>query len=109
MTQEKFIKVLNSEEYSYEIEGDKIIVTDEGAVNLWYLISLPPGVVFENGGNVYLNSLISIPPGVEFKNRGSVNTDALTGYLFSKSKGNIKGIDSTRLLNVMISKGLLER
>ena len=62
MTQEEFIEILDGEDYSYEIEGDKIVVTHRGGVDL---------------GNVYLSSLTSIPPGVEFKNKGYVNLDSL--------------------------------
>jgi hypothetical protein len=46
---------------------------------------------------------------VEFKNKRDVVLGALTGGWFSDWKGNIKGIDSKRLLNSMISKGLFER
>ena len=140
MTQEKFIKVLKSEEYSYEIEGDKIIVTDEGGVWLQSQTSLPSGVVFKNEGDVYLRALTSLPPGVVFENGGDVDLRALTSlppgvefkngrHVFLKSftslppgvefknggsvqpysKFNIKGIDSKRLLNVMIKQGVFER
>ena len=146
MTQEEFIKELDHEDYSYEIEGDKIVVTCEG--NVWLddltslplgvefrnggfvtleaLTSLPPDVVFRNGGNVNLRSLTSLPPGVEFKNGGNVDLSALTsispgvefrnkgkawlsdliGGSFNDWKGNIGGIGSKRLLNLMISKGM---
>jgi hypothetical protein len=56
-----------------------------------------------------LNSLTSLPPGVVFKNGGDVNLKALTGDWFSKWKGNIEGIDSKRLLNSMIKQGVFER
>jgi hypothetical protein len=46
---------------------------------------------------------------VVFKNKGDVYLRALTGDWFDDWKGNIKGIDSKRLLNSMISKGLFER
>ena len=78
MTQEEFIKVLEFVGYSYEIEGDKLVVTHKGGVDLDYLTSIPPGVVFKNGEYVYLDSLTSIPPGVEFRNEGNVYLDALT-------------------------------
>ena len=124
MTQEEFIEILDREGYSYEIEGDKIVVTHEGDVNLNLITSLPPGVEFKNGGDVklypitsllpgvefknggdvYLNSLTSLPPGVVFKNADDVNLNSLIGGWFRGWKGNIKGIDSKRLLNLMISK-----
>ena len=97
MTQEAFIKVLDKKDYSYEIEGDRIIVTYRGRVFLESLTSLPPGVEFKNGGSVFLKSFTSLPPGVEFKNGGSVQP---------YSKFNIKGIDPKRLLNVMIKQGV---
>ena len=129
MTREEFIKILEKEDYSYEIEGDKIIVTYKGIVGLGTLTSLPPDVVFMNGGSVYLDSLTSIPPGVEFmnggyvglgaltslppgvvfKNRGHVELNSIIGGEFDDWNGNIEGIDSKRLLNLMISKGIFDR
>ena len=149
MTQEEFIEILAGEGYSYEIEGDKIIVTNEGTVYLTALTSIPPGVEFKNGGNAWLGSLTSLPPDVEFKNEGDVDLSALTslppgvefnnggevyltaltsippdvvfknggsvdlsyliGRWFKEWKGNIKGIASKRLLNVMIKQGIFER
>ena len=78
MTQDEFINVLDEKGYSYEIEGDKIIVTHKDYVSLSDLTSLPPGVVFVNGWIVYLKSLTSLPPGVEFRNGGSVDLASLT-------------------------------
>ena len=129
MTQKEFIKVLDKKGYSYEIEGDRIVVTYKGGVILNSLTSLPPGVVFKheggiklnsltslplgvefrNGEDVYLNSLTSIPPGVEFENGGDVDLRSLIGGGFQDWKGNIEGIDSNRLLNVMIKQGVFER
>ena len=126
MTREAFIKKLKREDYSYEIEGDKIVVTYGGNVDLRSLTSLPPGVEFENRGDVDLRSLTSISPGVEFRNRGVVLLNVLTsippgvvfrnegdvylGFLigrwFDEWKGNIEGIDSKRLLNKMIKQGM---
>ena len=131
MTREEFIKVLNREKYSYKIEGDKVVVThggytnlrgltslppgvefrNKGQVNLESLISLPSGVVFKNreGEHVFLDSLTSIPPGAVFENRGDVYLESLIGGYFDDWKGNIERIDSKRLLNFMISKGVFER
>ena len=86
MTQEEFIKILKRKKYSYEIEGDKIIVTHKGSVHLKLLTSLPSDVEFRNVGNVYL--------------------DSLTGGAIIRCEGNIEGIDSKRLLNVMIKRGM---
>ena len=132
MTREEFIKVLEKDGYSYKVEGDKIVVTHKVGVHLNSLTSLPPGVVFNNKGSVYLRSLTSLPPGVEFNNKnkggyvslqsleslppdvvfnnvGDVNLRSIIGGIFDHWKGNIKGINSIRLLNVMISKGIFER
>ena len=86
MTQEEFIEVLKKKKYSYKIEGDLIVVTHYSGVYLDALTTLPAGVKFENGGYVYLDSLI--------------------GGFFSEWEGNIEGVNSKRLLNLMISKGL---
>ena len=86
MTQKAFIKVLDKKEYSYEIEGDRIVVTCKGGVDLDSLTSLPLGVEFKNGGDVYLGLLI--------------------GRWFNEWESNIEGIDSKMLLNVMIKQGV---
>ena len=129
MTQKEFIKYLDERKESYEIEGDKIVVTHKYNVFLDRLTSLPPGVEFRNREGVYLQSLTSLPPdvvfrnighvvlssltsispGVEFKNGGDVDLGSLVGGWFKDWKGNIEGIDSTKLLNLMISKGIFER
>ena len=107
MTREKFIEVLDEKGYSYEIEGDKLVVTHEGGVDLESLTSLPPGVVFRNEGFVDLNALTSLPPGVVFENRRGVYLRALIGGEFHEWEGNIEGIDSKMLLNLMIKRGRL--
>ena len=104
MTQKEFIEVLKEKDYSYEIEGDKIIVTSKGNVHLYALTSLPPGVEFKNKGDVHLRALTSIPPGVEFRNKWDVHLNSIIGGWFQDWKGNIEGIGSNRLLNLMISK-----
>ena len=82
---------------------------NKGNVHLPSLTSLPPGVVFKNMGSIWLESLTSIPPDVEFNNGGGVNLGSLIGGWFEYWKGNIEGIDSKRLLNVMISIGIFNR
>ena len=86
MTQEVFIGVLDEKGYSYKIEGDKIVDTEDGDVDLYSFKRLPHGVEFNNEGRVLLVSLI--------------------GGWFDAWEGNIEGIDPKRLLNVMISKGM---
>ena len=73
------------------------------------LTSLPPSVEFRNRGDVELKYLTSIPPGVEFKNGGNIYLRSLVGGWFSDWKGNIEGIESNRLLNVMIKQRVFER
>ena len=114
MTQEEFIEVLDDKGYPYEIVGDKIVVTNEDTVYLNTLTSLPPGVEFGNGGYVGLRDLTSIPPGVVFENGEDVWLKSFIsgrdnkGY-FGYWEGNIEGIDSKRLLNLMIKQGVFER
>ena len=89
MTREEFIELLEEKGYSYKIEGDKIVVTRgdlDGDVSLWSLETLPSGVEFSNGGDVKLTSLV--------------------GVFFDVWKGNIEGIDSKKLLNLMIKQGV---
>ena len=149
MTREDFIKELDKQGYSYDIEGDKIVVThkgnaylnsltsippgvvfnnkagvflkslkslphdmgfnNRGDVHLDSLTSLPPGVVFNNRDDIFLSFLTSLPPGVEFRNFGYIKLISLMGGYFDDWKGNIEGIDSKRLLNLMIKQGLFER
>jgi hypothetical protein len=128
VTRKEFIKILKDNRYSYEIEGDKIIVTDdEHRVSLNVLKSLPPNVHFKNVGTVDLTRLETIPPGTVFENGGHVNLADIQsiprnnvefrngGYVWMMSlnneefEGNIEGIDNKRLLNLMISKGVFER
>ena len=128
MTQEKFREVLDGKRYSYEMEGNKIVVTRKGTVYLNSLTSIPLDMEFKNKGSVYLNSLTSLPPGAVFSNEGEVGLGSLTslspgvifdnggdvylrslmGGFFDDWKGNIEGIDNKRLLHVMISLGLFE-
>jgi hypothetical protein len=80
MTREAFIEVLKEKGCSYEIEGNKIVVTGEWNIGfaLPPLYSLPPDVVFKNGGDLYMKNLTSLSPGVEFKNGGDLHIKNLT-------------------------------
>ena len=115
MTREEFIQVLDREGYSYEIEGDKIVVNtgriDDNNGNVWLssISSIPPNVEFNNKGDVDLRSVKVMPSGVVFNNGGRVIMISLIfgGYgWFSKWEGNIDGVDSNRLLNFMIKQGV---
>jgi hypothetical protein len=100
MTQEEFIEELKKRSYSYEIEGDEILVTHQGNVWLDSLKSLPSGVRFQNQGHVWLRSLKSLPPGVQFQNRGNVWLNSLKrvppGVRF-QNQGHV-GLDSLKSL-----------
>jgi len=73
MTREEFIQTLEDHNYSYDIEGDKIIVTHtESHVNLNHLTHIPPNIIFNNVMDVDLESIKDVPRGVEFRNKGSV-------------------------------------
>ena len=76
---------------------------------MYSLESLPLDIEFNNGGTVVLDSLNSIPKEFIFNNIGDVYLTSLVGGWFSQWEGNIEGIDSKRLLNYMISKGLFEK
>jgi hypothetical protein len=106
MTREEFIELLEEKGYSYKIEGDKLIVTHKGWVNLRSLKTIPSGVEFKNEGNINLRSLKILPSGVEFSNGGDVKLTSLVGVFFDVWKGNIEGIDSKKLLNLMIKQGV---
>ena len=129
MTREEFIELLEENEYSYQIEGNKVVVTYREGVYLTRITSLPPGVEFRNGESVYLTRITSLPPGVEFNNLSHVHLISLTsispgvefnnkkdvflvsltGDWFSEWEGNIEGINSKRVLNKMIKDGVFER
>jgi hypothetical protein len=109
MTSEDFIKVLNRNGYSYEMEGDKIIVNDNGNAYLPEVESLPPNIEFRNRGDIYLYRLASISPGVIFDNSGGVHLKRIMGGWWINWEGNIDGMSSKRLLNLMIKQGVFER
>jgi|LauGreSBDMM110SN_4_FD.fasta_scaffold250780_1 hypothetical protein len=135
MTREEFIKVLDDKRYPYKIEGDNLVITHGGNLYLERVESIPPNTEFRSGGyssfgscNLYLQSLKSIPLGTKFSNMGGVylnSIDNITpgiifphgfiqikpmmGIWFQNWEGHIDGIDSTRLLNKMVSIGLFNR
>ena len=103
---------LSQEFYNYnKIESipSDVYFKNRLTIYLSYLKSLPPGVVFENGGSVRLDNVQRISPSVEFSNGGKVSLQSLMGGLFDYWEGNIKGIDSKRLLNKMVKDGLFNR
>jgi hypothetical protein len=132
MTREEFIDILNKKYYKWSYEGNNIVITDRGEVDL-EIKSIPPNVEFRNGTYVYLDSLKNLPPGIKFKNGGSVSLSALNSIppeiSFENGRGvwldslriaitfdedknnvlNIEGINPKRILNQIISIGLLDR
>jgi hypothetical protein len=132
MTRKEFIDILNKKYYKWSYEGNNIVITDRGEVDL-EIKSIPPNVEFRNGTYVYLDSLKNLPPGIKFKNGGSVSLSALNSIppeiSFENGRGvwldslliditfdedknnvlNIEGINPKRILNQMISIGLLDR
>lgn len=132
MTREEFINELDSfvfkYDYSYQIEGDKIAVTSGdvqenfdlylksipsdvifrnlGYVKLPYIDNIPSGVDFRNGDEVRLSSVTSIEKDVRFNNHGKVYLKSIVGGYFQSWPGNIEGINSKRLLNLMIKQGV---
>ena len=130
MTREEFIKVLEEEGYPYVVdEKDNLVVGARNmsdTIDLGFITSLPPRVIFVNQKDLHLGSLEAIPTGVKFHNKGTVFLDRVKTisvgvefhnvkvvYLytamdgrFNKWKGNIEGIASNRLLNGMIKGGM---
>ena len=138
MSMKEFVQEIDKRGYAYKRVGDAIIVNMEpagntlsssgtylrmdldtitslifqgkGALSLYFVKSIPPGVHFNHEGSVSFKYLESIPPGVEFNNRGGVWLGPLSGGdYFHRWEGNIEGVDSKRLLNLMIKQGVFER
>ena len=53
-----------------------------------------------------MDSLETLPSGVKFNNEGDVLLKSLVGGWFNEWKGNIEGVNSKKLLDVMIKKGI---
>ena len=94
---------------SLEVLPSEVVFKNGRDVELRSVKVLGSGVVFGNRGFVNLQSAESLPPGVVFNNREKVYLNSLLGVSFNRWKGNIQGVDSKRLLNLMIKKGLFER
>ena len=104
-----------------------VVFKNNGVLSLRSLETLPLGVEFKNTNNVILNGLKTIHLGVEFMNERDVFlppfqlliihpgvefNNGLGVYFTSKPgwyalwESDIEGIDSKRLLNVMIKQGM---
>jgi hypothetical protein len=101
MTRKEFIRALEVMGYAYKIEGNRIVIVNDGGVNLGLIKSIPPRVSFNNSGSLWLD-IKSIPSGVEFNNSGDVFFNGLdtTGSDVFK----IDGISPVRVLNVMCKR-----
>jgi hypothetical protein len=95
MTREEFKQILDDKGYPYEMEGNKIVVTGQRDVWLESLTSLPPGVVFRNGGHVNLRELTSLPPGVVFENGGRHGGSVFFESLIKVVQFHFKILDNT--------------
>ena len=113
MTREEFIAILDRKRYSYEIEGDNIIVTynDDSRhrdVLLSKLTEIPPNVIFNNGGYVNLKSLNSVPRSVQFNNGGYIHLKAIALGIYYLWPFEINNIDNKRIFNILIKRGIFE-
>jgi hypothetical protein len=110
MTQQEFKTLLDHYGRFYrEIEGR---ITIGGNREIWLpdIVELPSGVTFENNNNIWLPSVRRIPSDVRFHNEGAIQLKALLrGDYFHQWNGCIRGIESTMILNKMISDGLFDR
>jgi hypothetical protein len=80
MTREEFINILEKKGYPFEDKGDRLFVGREFDcldIDLSRVRSIPPSVIFRNGGSVNLNSIEEIPSGVEFRNLMRVSLHSL--------------------------------
>jgi hypothetical protein len=104
----------------------RVYFNNTSYVNLKSLEYINTEVEFNNGAMVHLDSLKELNPNVKFNNNGYVNLKSLEkispDFEFNNSKWvyfsnfstynwgcNIEGIDSKRLLNLMINKEIFER
>lgn len=87
-----------------DILGNNVIFSNKGSVFLNELKKLPGSTKFNNRTYVRLDSLRSIPSSVEFNNGGNIHTK----YIDTMRWGcNIKGIKSSKVFNLFVSKGWL--
>jgi hypothetical protein len=111
MTREDFIRILEKEEYPYEIEGNKIVIKKGnrlGNFSLDWITSLPPDVEFSDMRSVYLNSLTSVPPNVIFKNTGDVSLESVTSISSGVEfmNGRSISLDSVRSIHREVVFGI---
>jgi hypothetical protein len=77
MTREEFIRILDRKGYSYRIDGDNLIINQEGGVKIGNYpnsnLSIPSNIVFQNMGNVDMRYVKEVKEGVIFNNNGDVD------------------------------------
>ena len=111
MTREDFIWVLDEYNTRYIIDGQNIILNSDNPISMRFPgdTYIPSGVTFKNRGYVRLSGIISIEPGVEFNNGGELIISPIlkygNGYL-KHHQFYIDGIEKKRLFNLMISRGV---
>lgn len=86
----------------------EVIFQNKKDLYLTRLEYLPKNIIFGNTGFTRLSSLKSIPPGTVFNGKVSLRSLFKKGW-FDSWEGNIENINSTDLLNKMISEGLLDK
>jgi hypothetical protein len=77
MQRDDFINLLNSKNYTSELDGDTLKITHQGNVDLRSLKTLPENTAFNNQGNVDLRSLKTLPENTAFNNQGNVDLRSL--------------------------------
>jgi hypothetical protein len=78
----KFLRILMSNGYKYDLQGDKIIVNMYNKdVRLDEVVHLPDNVVFNNEGDVWLLLIKIFPKGLEFTNNGDVYANRVVDIL----------------------------
>lgn len=90
---------------SLEYIDTEVEFNNRAMVHLDSLKELNPNVKFNNGGYVNLKSLKKISQDFEFNNNGNVYFSSFNTKTWGYS---IEGINSGRLLNFVINKGLIE-
>lgn len=100
MRRDKFMDILDEEGFNFYEQGNKIII-DEPCLFDMDISSIPSGVVFRNGGDVYLDYVTNIPKDTEFENDGHVFVQGAislsTGIKF-RNKGDVN-MESIRSLD----------
>jgi hypothetical protein len=66
--------------YSYNENGETLMVSTDGHVNLEDVNYLPSHVCFQNNGYVDLSSIETLPEYTVFSNDGNIYLDSLKGF-----------------------------